>query len=82
MTKRKPSNLVTGYRIKMLANIFSCQGMESYQGNHSEIISGCWSYGLLVNKCVYIMQYKPSKTIIMIPNIINYKENYIYKPFQ
>ena len=56
--------------------------MESNQGNNSEIISGYWSYGLLVNKHVYTMSYKPSKTIIMIPNIINYKENYNYKPLQ
>ena len=42
--KRKPSNLGTGYKIKMLAKEFSCQGMESNQGNHSEIISGCWIY--------------------------------------
>ena len=66
----------------MLANNFACQGIESYQGNNSEIISGCWSYGLLVNKRVNILQYKPYKTIIMTPNIINYKENYNYKPLQ
>ena len=56
--------------------------MESYQGNHSEINSGCWSYGLLVNKRLNILRYKPSKTIIMTLNIINYKENYNYKPLQ
>ena len=48
--------------------------MESYQGNNSEIISVCWSYGPPVNKHLNILQYKPSKTIIMTPNIIIKRE--------